>query len=129
MVNEVVSGLIQVKIFNRRFKLLQDFTGLIDRLFRGTMSFWLCSRAFGVYIAYFSLLVTIIGFIIGVANIENSEDDASKASKAGLYGVSIVFLLQINDYLQWFLRQIISTESYMVSVERAFLIKRLNSEK
>ena len=72
MVNEMVSGLIQIKIFNRRFNLLKDFTALVDHSLRATLSFWFCSRAFGVYISYFSLLVTIIGFIMGIANIENS---------------------------------------------------------
>jgi hypothetical protein len=46
----------------------------------------------------------------------------STTETAGLYGVSVVFLVQINDYLQWFLRQIIVMESIMVSVERAKLL-------
>lgn len=41
-----------------------------------------------------------IGWIIGLAVVT--------PAKAGLYGVSVVFLIQISDYLQWFLRQIIS---------------------
>jgi hypothetical protein len=41
-----------------------------------------------------------IGWIIGLAVVTPAT--------AGLYGVSVVFLIQISDYLQWFLRQIIS---------------------
>ncbi len=41
-----------------------------------------------------------IGWIIGIAVVTTET--------VGLYGVSVVFLIQISDYLQWFLRQIIS---------------------
>ena len=67
--------------------------------------------------------------MLGVRNIESTESEISQASLAGLYGVSIVFLIQINDYLQWFLRQMINMESIMVSVERSFIIKDIEPEK
>jgi hypothetical protein len=57
--------------------------------------------------------------MIGVQN--------STPETAGLYGITVVFLIQINDYLQWFLRQMISVESMMVSVERTFEIVNLPS--
>ena len=69
MVNETVSGLIQIRIFNRRFQLLKDFTNLVNRMLRGTLTFSFCSRAFGVYIAYVSLTAAVIGFILGIVNI------------------------------------------------------------
>lgn len=81
---------------------------------KANLCYWNISRAFGVYVSYFSILALIIGALIGVYN--------SNVETAGLYGVSIVFLVQINDYIQWFLRQIIVMESIMVSVERAKLI-------
>jgi hypothetical protein len=43
--------------------------------------------------------------------------------------VSVVFLIQISDYLQWFLRQLIGLESMIVSVERTFIIADLPAEK
>ncbi len=63
----------------------------------------------------------IIGWIIGIAVVTKEN--------AGLYGVSVVFLIQVSDYLQWFLRQIISLESLIVSVERTFLVTNLTPEK
>ena len=72
MVNEAVAGLIQIRIFKRRFRLLRDFTVLIDRLSRGTYTYWNSQRAFAVNVAYLSLIVLIIGFIMGIANIENT---------------------------------------------------------
>ena len=86
-------------------------------------------RVFCVYIAYSALLAITIGFILGIVNIENSDDKISKASKAGLYGVSIVFFIEINNHLQFFLRQMAMMESLMLSVERAFVVKELKPEK
>ena len=43
--------------------------------------------------------------------------------------MSVVFLIQISDYLQWFLRQLIGLESMIVSVERTFIIADLPAEK
>jgi len=81
---------------------------LINNSFRASIAFWNCSRAFGVSINYFNLTVITIGFIIGIRNILIYEGDQSNNSLAGLYGVSVVFLIQISDNMQWFLRQIIS---------------------
>lgn len=63
----------------------------------------------------------LIGWLIGIAVVTPQT--------AGLYGVSVVYLIQISDYLQWFLRQIINMESMIVSVERAMVITNLPSEK
>lgn len=62
-----------------------------------------------------------IGWIIGIYVVTPET--------AGLYGVSVVFLAQISDYLQWFLWQLVALESLMVSVERTFQITELNPEK
>lgn len=64
------------------------------------------------------MLIVFVGFFVGVSTIDN----------AGLYGITMVFLLQVSDQMQWFLRQIINMESIMVSVERGFGIANLPSE-
>lgn len=38
----------------------------------------------------------IFGFVLGIYNIQSSDDTLSAETKAGLYGVSVLFLLQIN---------------------------------
>lgn len=48
---------------------------------------------------------------------------------AGLFGVSVVFLIKVNDTLQKFLRQLIVLESMMVSVQRTFGLIKLPAEK
>lgn len=90
----------------------------VNRSVRANHSFWFASRIFGSWTSYVSVLICGVGFFVGIVYIDNG----------GLYGISIVFLLQVSDYIQWFLRQIINMESIMVSVERSFGIANLPSE-
>lgn len=129
MVNELLSSLVQVRIFNKRTKLLNLFASLSNDSLRANLSFWVCSRIFGAYLSFMVLSIFVIGLMIGISNIENASSEATRATLAGLYGVSIVFLVQISDYLQWSLRQTVSMESIMISVERSFLLKQLQPEK
>ena len=71
-VNEMLSGLIQIKIFKRRKSLLIKFANLCNSSLRGNLSFWGSTRVFGAYISYFGLLVLIIGMMIGISNIEKT---------------------------------------------------------
>lgn len=104
----MITGLVQIRIFGRRMTLLKEFSKAVNNMTRSNLCYWICSRAFGTYVSFFSIFILIIGYMLGVLN--------STPETAGLYGVSVVFLVQINDYLQWFLRQIIVMESIMVSV-------------
>lgn len=70
--------------------------------------------------SYVSSLILIIGFFIGVY--------FTTPEQAGNYGVTIILLTSISDYLQYFLKQIITVESIMVSSERAMLITKLTPE-
>lgn len=117
----MISGLIPIRIYNRRLALLKEFAIKLNEACRGNICFWNLSRAFGANLNYASIIVIIIGWIIGIAVVNPST--------AGLYGVSVIFLIQISDYLQWFLRQIINLESMIVSVERTFIITDLPPEK
>lgn len=124
-VDEVISGLTQIRIFNRRKSMLQEFTKIVNDSYRATMNFWYTTRVFGVYSSYISMAVLIIGFVLGIRNIEAG----SASTSAGLYGVTVVFLLQINDNVQWSIRQVNFLESLMVSTERSFIVKNLKPEK
>jgi ATP-binding cassette subfamily C (CFTR/MRP) protein 4 len=90
----------------------------INDSMRANNSFWFASRVFGVYITYVSVLIASIGIFVGIKT----------ATDPGIYGVAIVFILQLVDFIQWLLRQMITMESIMVSVERAFLIAHLPNE-
>ena len=66
--SEMISGLIQIRIFGRRQSLLQDFTKTVNNMTRANLCYWNCSRGFGAYVSYFSIIVLIIGYIIGIQN-------------------------------------------------------------
>ena len=104
---------------------MQEFTKIVNDSYRATMNFWHTTRAFGVYITYISVLILMTGFILGVRNIEAGSGSTS----AGFYGVTVVFLLQINDNVQWSIRQANFMESIMVSAQRSFIVKDLKPEK
>jgi ATP-binding cassette subfamily C (CFTR/MRP) protein 4 len=91
---------------------------LVNRSVRANYSFWFSSRVFGFLINYVAVLIISISFFVGIESIPSP----------GLYGVTVIFLLQMSDYLQWFLRQIINMESIMVSVERGYSITQLKPE-
>ena len=65
---EMISGLVQVRIFGRRTSLLQDFTKAVNNMARANLCYWNCSRGFGAYVSYFSIIILIIGYMIGVYN-------------------------------------------------------------
>jgi ATP-binding cassette subfamily C (CFTR/MRP) protein 4 len=115
---QLVSGATQVKIYGQTERMNAKMSSIINSSIRVNHSFWFASRVFGSLTSYTSVIICGVGFFVGVSQIENG----------GLYGISIVFLLQVSDYLQWFLRQIINMESIMVSVERGFAVANLESE-
>lgn len=84
------------------------------------MSFQVISRGFGVYVSYASSLIMFVAFFIGV--------HLTSPSEAGNYGVTIILLTSVSDYLQYFLKQIITVQSIMLSSERAKKIVNLPSE-
>lgn len=43
----------------------------------------------------------------------------------GLYSVSVLFFMQMSEFLQWCLKQMIVLESAIVSVERTFVVANL----
>ena len=88
---------------------------------RGNISYWNLSRGFAANLAYVCVISVWVGWTIGIAVVTPET--------AGLYGVSVVFLIQISDFISWFLRQIIVLESMMVSVERTLIIADLAPER
>ena len=70
-------------------------------------SFDIVSRGFGYYVSLISLVLFAIGLQVGIFEV-NKEIP-------GYYGVSIIFLVNFVEYFQWMLRQIITTESLMIS--------------
>jgi ATP-binding cassette, subfamily C (CFTR/MRP), member 4 len=97
---EMLAVLTQIAAFGTRRPRLERFARAADLSTKTNISFNVVSRGFGVYISYVSSMILIIGFFIGVYFIS--------ASEAGNYGVTIILLTSISDYLQYFLKQIIT---------------------
>jgi hypothetical protein len=70
----------------------------INDSMRANNSFWFASRVFGVYISYVSIALSSIGLFIGIKT----------ASDPRIYGVAVVFIIQLVDFIQWLLRQIVN---------------------
>lgn len=118
---ETISGLVQIKTYNRRRSLIHQFSQIMNRSTKAAISFDLVSRGFGFYEAFIGLVLIFVGMNIGVSQ--------SGSTSNGLFGVSLIFLFNFGDLFQWFLRQIITTESLMISYERANQITGLAPEK
>jgi hypothetical protein len=71
---------------------------IINESTRANNSYWFSSRVFGAYISYVSLIIISAGIFAGVKYSKNPV----------LYGVSIVFLLQLTEYVQWIAREIVN---------------------
>jgi ABC-type multidrug transport system fused ATPase/permease subunit len=66
MVNEMISSLIQIRVFKRRFYLLNEFVKKINASFSCNICYWTVSRAFGANINYVSMILMWIGLVIGI---------------------------------------------------------------
>ena len=119
--NQAVSGLTQIQIFDRVNKYFADINQCINQSFRANMVFWFFSRILGVYVSIIVSVALIIGVMIGIAY--------SVPDNVQLYAVSVTYLIFCLDYLQWCFRQLINTESSMVSAERCFRMVEVAHEK
>jgi hypothetical protein len=79
---------------------------IINNSIKANNSFWFLTRIFGAAISIVSILMISVGLFIGIKYTDNP----------GLFGVSIVFLIQLTEDIQWIARQLINMESIMVSV-------------
>ena len=64
--NEATSSLAQIRIFNYRGNMLRQFSKIVNNMSRANLAYWNCSRAFGANVCYFSILILIMGYVIGV---------------------------------------------------------------
>lgn len=79
------------------------------------------SRGFGFYSTLIGIALIFVGMAVGISQ--------STPSTSGLYGVIIIYLFSFTDLFQWILRQIITSESLLISYERAMQITNLPPER
>ena len=123
MANEMLGSLTQIKVFERRLTLLREFVERVNNSMKGNVTFWEVNRVFSVYISYFSILVILVGFIIGITNILSRGRE-----QVGLYFITVVFFVFFNEIINFNMRQIVYLESIMVSAERSLRMVGLPHE-
>lgn len=85
------------------------------------IAFDVVSRGFGLYETVINITLMFVGMMVGIYQ--------STTDNSGLYGVTVIYLVSFSELFQWLLRQAITTESLMISYERANLITNLKPEK
>jgi hypothetical protein len=95
----MLSGTTQIRIFGRRKALLKQFADGVNSMTRALINYRNCGRGYSAYVTYFTNIAIIVGCILGVWN--------STVETAGLYAISVIFLVQINQEMDWYLRQMI----------------------
>jgi ATP-binding cassette subfamily C (CFTR/MRP) protein 4 len=114
----ITTGITQNRIYGQVGRVTNEMSDAINKSVRANYSFWFSSRVFVLLTNYVSVVVISISFFVGIEIIPS----------AGLYGVTVIFLMQMSDTFQLFLRQVINMESIMVSVERGAAVTNLAPE-
>ena len=101
---------------------MKEYSSILENSARSNIGFFLIKNMMGIYTNFILLPLLVIGLILGIFSINSHED-------AALYGVSIIFLIEVNNTVSTGLRQIIINENIMISFERLLTITNLKSEK
>lgn len=117
MVNEMISSLIQIRVFNRRLYLLKEFVKKVNSSFSCNICYLTVSRAFGANISVVSMFFMWVGLVIGIAIVTPET--------AGFFSVSVILFSQVIRPLHWFVRQIIMVEGMILSFERNLVVANL----
>jgi ATP-binding cassette subfamily C (CFTR/MRP) protein 4 len=130
LLTQTIQGLLQLRLFSTQHRYVRTINQAIDRALEANLFFWFSSRLLGVYVSIIMNIVIAIGIFIGIAVLPDSTHSQSEIDEAtGLYAVSVASFLFFLDLMQWCIRQIMTTESMMVSVQRCFAMIDVEHEK
>ena len=87
----------------------------------GNIAFISLERIFATLIYYVTTVILTAGIELGATKINHYN--------GAQFGVQVLFILRLLHSVQYLLRQIINSESLMISAERAFQITELPPEK
>ena len=93
----------------------------LDTSLEGGICYIIIERAFGVFISYSAIIILVLGMELGAAAINEHNSI--------LFGVQILYTYRMVQVVQFFLRQLITMEALMISVERTNAMTSLPSEK
>lgn len=77
------------------------------------------SRGFGFYLSIITMIYMVIAITLQIGSTSSNR----------LFAVTVIYMITVSEGIQWFLRQIITTESFMVSAERILQMKDLETEQ
>jgi len=107
-----LSGLIAVRSFGQAETFNKRFTAMVNAFAKANYTFWHSSRLMSMLIDYTSTIGCIIGLVIYIAT-KNSVEQS-------LIGQGALYLLLLNEQIQWILRQTINVNLFMASAARIF---------
>jgi len=116
-----LSGLIAVRSFRQVENFVKSFNKLVNDNGKCGYYYWTVQRVLGFYIDYSSAIYIIATVTIFIF-MKDSGDDTS------FIGLAITLLLTTSEYLQWILRQAVTTDMLMASFARAYNYTQLPSE-
>jgi len=105
-----LSGLIAVRSFGQAETFNKRFTTMVNAFAKANYTFWHSSRLMSMLIDYSSTIGCIIGLSIYIAT-KNSVTQS-------LIGQGALYLLLLNEQIQWILRQTINVNLFMASAAR-----------
>ena len=87
---------------------MKTFRSQINNSIRANLSIRYVSNLFNVAINYIIGISFFVEIMIGISSIDNK-------ARIGEYAMMFVFMLQVNDYFVFFLKQMSMLESGMIS--------------
>jgi ATP-binding cassette subfamily C (CFTR/MRP) protein 4 len=82
---------------------------LINNSSRSSYAFWINSRAFGFWLQFVSSFYSCCGIFVLIAVTTGNPN---------LFGQALTYLIVLGDYVQWPMRQLVTLEINLTSVER-----------
>ena len=107
ILKETISGIIHIRIFHQRENQLKNFAEALNNELRANISFLLISRLQAVFTTYTTLMMLNFGLLVGLATMPTES--------MKLFGVMIIYLIQINSSFQFGLKQLVISNNSIMS--------------
>ena len=105
--SEMMNGIIQITLFNRRLAVLRNFAVQVNNSFKARMNLNLINSFFSIFINHAIILLMYAGLLFGIYTLTPQT--------YAEYGVIILLLYQMSNVAQLALRYFINFQTYMVN--------------
>ena len=120
---EVLQGLSTIRAFGRQQQLMDKHYLMVDSNSRCYFLFWMASRWLALRLDIVSSLV-----VLSVALLSVIAVDTGGAIDPSVFGLALVYSLQLTGLLQWTVRMFVEMENNMTAVERLSAFSKIPSE-